>query len=108
MRHAAKRDANEPEIINALKAAGCRVQQLNDADAPDLLVSRDGRNWLLEVKLPLGKKGGGSRSALTPGQFAWHQKWLGPVAVVRSPAEALCAVGLSVDSTGPVIRSSRA
>lgn len=89
-----RRDANEPLIIAALEAVGCRVQKLNDRDAPDLLVSVDNRNILLEVKLPAGAKGGTAHSELSPGQFSWHRRWLGPVHVVRTVDDALRAVGV--------------
>lgn len=95
-RQAAKRDANEPEIIAALKAAGCSVQQLSGKGVPDLLVGCPvmGRNYifhdqlinlLMEVKAPKAK--------LTEDQATWHSEWLGQVIIVRSIEDALAAVG---------------
>ena len=47
-RYAKKRDLLEPEIVKALKAAGCKVWKL---DRPfDLLVGLAGRFTVLEVK----------------------------------------------------------
>lgn len=100
-RQAAKRDANEPEIIAALKAAGCSVQQLSGKGIPDLLVGMteyyeltcpDGTvnfdrrivNLLMEVKAPKAK--------LTEDQATWHSEWRGQVVIVRSIEDALAAV----------------
>lgn len=80
-RYAAKRDANERDIIDALEKVGCAVEQL---DVVDLLVFRAGEFRLLEVKARKGK--------LTPRQVAFRRRF--PVHVVRTPREALMAVGL--------------
>ena len=50
MRHAAKRDANEGEIIEALRNAGWAVTQVSDGGVPDLICSRLRRWVLIEVK----------------------------------------------------------
>lgn len=52
MRRAAKVDGNQSEIVKALRTAGCSVLVLSRVGqgCPDLLVARDGRNVLLEVK----------------------------------------------------------
>lgn len=87
-----KRDANHTAIVQALKAAGCSVLDLSalGAGAPDLLVARQGRVILMEVKNPDG------RDRVEPHQLAWHAAWRGPpVAVVRSVAEALAAILVS-------------
>lgn len=82
MRTAAKRDANEAEIVQALLDAGYSVERLNDPALPDLLVAGSGVNALLEVKTARGR--------LTKAQKEWWAKsWPGPRAVVRSAAEAL-------------------
>ena len=88
-RRAKKRDANEPEIIAALKAVGCSILQL---DAIDLLVGRAGKNYLLEVKdgskPPSGRK-------LTPKEETLMREWRGdPIAIVKNVEEAMSAVGL--------------
>ncbi len=54
-RYAAKRDKNEPEIIEALERAGWLVRQLSTKGIPDLLCIRGSAVMLLEVKMP-GKK----------------------------------------------------
>lgn len=93
MRRAAKVDANQPEIVAALRRAGCAVQDLSAVGqgVPDLLVSRAGLNILLEVKD--GKKPPSARR-LTPEQEAWHAAWPGDVWIVTNVDEALRAVGL--------------
>lgn len=52
MRRAAKRDANEPEIVSALRDAGYWVWIISSPGFPDLCVGRPGLNRivLLEVK----------------------------------------------------------
>jgi hypothetical protein len=57
---------------------------------PDLLVARQGRNYLLEVKAPSGD--------LTPDQVKFHADWRGQIAIVRTKEEAWRAVGLKVFS----------
>lgn len=98
MRHAAKRDANEPEIVRALELAGWTVIPISDTGVMDLLCIRRGVIRLLEVKGPKGK--------LTPAQektFARINAAGGTVHVVRTPAEALRAVALGVESElGPL------
>ena len=86
MRIRAKRDANEREIIEALKAVGCTVWQVNDEAVPDLLVgTEDGRNLLFEVKVPGG--------TLTPKQLEFHRYWKADVYVVTSVTHALLLAG---------------
>lgn len=87
MRRAAKRDANEREIIEALESlGGVTVQQLDGAGVPDLLVGCDGVNLLLEVKD--GDKPPSARK-LTRDQVAWHSGWRGQVHTVCNVEQAL-------------------
>lgn len=83
---AAKIDANQPEIVAALRKAGFSVVSLARAGGgvPDLLVGRAGRNYLLEVKEVSGK--------LRVTQELWHRAWRGQVATVRTAEEAIAAV----------------
>jgi hypothetical protein len=89
-----KRDANEREIVEALRAAGHLVQHLEQgAGVPDLLVFAGGRLVLLEVK-------DGPKKKLTPAQVKWHAQWAGtPLFVVDSVSAALAAVG-DIDPPG--------
>ena len=85
-RRAAKRDANEPEIITALRAVGAVVWQVSEKGVPDLVVGYEGATFLLEVKAP-GKW-------LTPDQKDVHAAWKGGhIFVVETPAQALRAIG---------------
>jgi hypothetical protein len=89
---AAKVDANQKEIVEALRSIGATVQHLHAVaqGCPDLLVGRQGVNYLLEIKdgakPPSGRK-------LTPDQVAWHSLWQGAAVVVKSVDEAIAAVG---------------
>jgi hypothetical protein len=86
-----KRDANEPEIVRGLRAAGRSVELLPGGNGrPDLLVGW-GRSHvlLMEVKTEDGD--------LESNQVDWHRRWRGlPVVVVRTVAEALRATGVPV------------
>lgn len=85
MRRAAKRDANEPEIIRALLAVGATVARLNDPHVPDLVVGFRGVNYLIEVKHGYGK--------LTPGQTELHVSWRGQCATAKTVEQALQIIG---------------
>jgi hypothetical protein len=103
MRRTARTDHTQQAIVDALRAAGCKVLSLAACGngVPDLLIYKetmkvwfgeeyigaDGRFILLEVKNPAGRGIG-----LTPDQVKFHAEW--PVTVVTSPEEALRAVGL--------------
>jgi len=76
-----RRDANEPEIVDALQQLGCRVKYVSGRGLPDLLVRVPGpsQRWVpLEVKTSTGKK--------TEAQL--DSDW----ALVRTPEEAIAAV----------------
>ena len=85
---AARRDANEQSIIEALRAIGAIVQPLSAAGVPDLAVYWNG--WhMLEVKTRKGK--------LTELQQQWDEKYgAGAVSIVRSVADAYKAIGVEV------------
>lgn len=96
MRRIAKRDANHPEIVAALRAAGCGVVDLAavGAGVPDLLVCEPVhpfRSWLIEVKDSAKPP---SARKLTPDQVKFHAAWRGDIAIVTTVAEALAAVGI--------------
>lgn len=76
-RHDAKRDANEPQIIEALEAMGATVYRISAAGLPDLLIGWRGCTFLAEVKTEAGKP--------TLAQLVFHEHWDGfPVPVLRS------------------------
>jgi Holliday junction resolvase len=91
MRYGAKIDANQPEVVKALRKAGCTVQHLHavGAGCPDLLCALDGQVFLIEVKdgakVPSAQK-------LTPDQVTWHAAWAAEVHVVNSVEAALAVV----------------
>ena len=87
MRRAAKVDANQTEIVDALRRVGASVQPLHmvGQGCPDLLVGYFDRNFLLECKVGKGK--------LTDDQKTWHGDWRGQAFIVRSPEEALAVIG---------------
>lgn len=64
------RDKNERIIIEALEARGFSVNQIQGKGFPDLVVSKHGTAWFVEIKQP--KKG------YTAAQIEWRAKWLGP------------------------------
>jgi hypothetical protein len=98
LRHAAKRDDVEPAIVTALELAGWTVVKVSDKGFPDLACFRKGEVRFLECKGPDG--------TLTPAQkttFARMQGALVTVYVVRTPEEALYAVGAPVEGVlGPL------
>ena len=88
MRRAARVDANQGEIVAALRATGAHVELLHmvGRGVPDLLVGYLGRTHLLECKAARGR--------LTPEQTVWHANWRGAaVEIVRSPEDALAVIG---------------
>ena len=93
---AAKIDANQNEIVNALRKAGCSVQILSNVGkgCPDLVVGITfmfgaGLTLMMEIK-----DGGKPPSAqkLTPDQVKWHDEWKGSKVVVNSVESALWAI----------------
>lgn len=109
-----RRDAIERDIIEALRAAGCSVVQLEDVDhaglhdllcgtpylitvnPPNLHIGDQGANILIEVKMP-GQQ-------LRDEQRAFHATWVGPQATVSSVEEALAVCGVKAQ---PIDRAAR-
>lgn len=92
MRRRAKVDTNQAQIVAALRSIGATVAPIHmvGQGVPDLLVGRQGINFLLEIKD--GDKQA-SKQKLTEDEQAWHAEWRGSVVVVRNVDEALKAVG---------------
>ncbi|MEQ1067238.1 hypothetical protein ABLB96_15100 [Acinetobacter sp. XH1741] len=88
MRRAAKVDANQTEIVKALRQVGASVQSLASTGkgCPDLLVGFRGTNYLMEIKD--GQKVKSARK-LTPDQIEWHESWRGKIYVIESTDQAL-------------------
>lgn len=94
MRRAARRDLSEPAIISTLEAHGWAVVPMSGPGLPDLMAFRRGVTVFLECKTGKGR--------LTPAQVALHLRLKANgvrVAVVRTPGEALAAVGVDVRRT---------
>jgi hypothetical protein len=69
-----KRDANEAEIVQELRAYGFSVEHM---DKPvDLLIGKHGQTWIAEVKME-GKK-------LNSNQVAFFDRWRGNKLILRS------------------------
>jgi Holliday junction resolvase len=95
----AKIDANQTEIVKALRQAGCSVQSLAGVGngCPDLLVARNGFMWLMEVKD--GAKCPSARK-LTDDEIAWRQRWNASVHIVEGVEDALAMVSLRPSRAG--------
>jgi hypothetical protein len=84
VRRAAKIDANQREITEALRQAGATVYYIKEPC--DLLVGRRGINYLLEIKDGSRRP---SQRRLTVNERFFHASWNGQIAVVESVADAL-------------------
>jgi len=85
---AARTDANQKEIVVALRKAGATVHHLHTVGGgcPDLVVGYQGVNYLMEIKTKTGK--------LTPREQEFFDLWAGRCVVVRSAERALNVIGL--------------
>ena len=83
-------DANQSEIVNALRKFGASVFILSRVGkgCPDLIVGWKGHNIFMEVK------NGKTRWRLTPHQKKFHAEWQGQVAIVESPEDAIAILNL--------------
>lgn len=87
MRRAARRDANERRVIDALRTCGAYVKQINDEGLADLLIFYRGHTLIFEVKD--GDKPPSAR-ALTPAEQKFHDEWPGTnLYIVTSEHDAL-------------------
>lgn len=90
---AKKIDANQPEIVAALRKVGAVVHSLAGVGegVPDILCGYKKSTYLLEIKD--GSKPPSARQ-LTHDQILWHVEWCGgPLCVVHNVEEALAAIG---------------
>jgi hypothetical protein len=88
MRHAARIDANQEQVVSALRAMGATVRIVTQGNGlPDLLVGFRGVTILMEVKD--GQKVPSARR-LTPAEQKFFDEWRGGiVAIVNSVDEAI-------------------
>ena len=83
MRRAARTDANQPWILEALRKVGARVYYIKEP--VDLLVGFRGQTYLLEIKTPDGR--------MTKSQQDFLDTWNGgPVSVVSTLDELFAAI----------------
>ncbi len=89
----AKVDANQPQIVRALRQAGATVQSLAEigSGCPDILIGFRGQCYVAEVK---DWRQPPSKRKLTPLEKKWHQTWQGQIAIVETPDEALKLIGV--------------
>jgi hypothetical protein len=83
MRTKSRIDANQPEIVEAFRALGCSVLHTHQLGhgAPDLIIGKNGRNVLIEVKD--GKKPLYDR-LLTTDERKFHREWSGWIEIVET------------------------
>lgn len=88
MRRAARVDANQAEIVAALRKLGATVQPLHTIGkgCPDIMAGFKGRNVLFEIKD--GAKSPSAR-ALTGDEMEWIAQWRGSVHVVETVEQAI-------------------
>lgn len=89
-------DANQPEIVDALRQVGASViiTSAQGRGFPDLVIGWRGRNYLLEVKNPNTAYG---RQGFNKNQRLFNAEWRGSAPIiVRSVAEALAAIGIEI------------
>lgn len=86
---AARVDLTQRAIVAALREVGASVLHLHSIgrNAPDILCGYKSENYLMELKTGKAKP--------TEGQSKWHSEWRGNVFVVRTPEEALDAIGVT-------------
>jgi len=79
-------DGNQAAIVRALREAGASVVSLASVGGgvPDLLVGRNGVNFLVEVKNLAGR-----RLRFTPAERKFMDTWRGQVYVVTDAIQAL-------------------
>lgn len=82
-----RQDSNHASIVKDLRLLGYQVHEMKSVGGgfPDILVARNGKMALLEIKTEDGE--------LNDKQKQWHSKWEGPeIAVVRTTEQAIIAV----------------
>jgi hypothetical protein len=87
-RRAAKVDANQPEIVDALRRAGASVRHTHmiGAGFPDIAVGYRSQTVLVEIKD--GSKPPSARK-LTADEARFFEEWRGAAAVVETVDDAL-------------------
>ncbi|MEO0484977.1 MAG: hypothetical protein AAF092_03585 [Pseudomonadota bacterium] len=101
MRRAAEVDANQGEIVSALRAvrASVRPTHREGQGFPDVCVGYRDMNFLIEIK-DVSKPP--SARKLTTDEQEWHDTWRGKTAVATSVDEALAIIGVGPLDSQPV------
>jgi hypothetical protein len=88
MRRAAKVDANQSDIVSALRKVGASVTPIHAVGngCPDLLVGFRSKNYVFEVKD--GAKPPSARK-LTDDEAVWFGNWKGEAHVVETAEQAI-------------------
>lgn len=88
MRHRAKVDANQEEIVKALRSMGATVQSLATIGkgCPDILVGFRRKNVLFEIK---DGSLAPSKRQLTDDEKRWQATWAGQCKTIGSAEEAI-------------------
>lgn len=101
-RRAARRDANEPDIVKALRDLGCHVLRMSGPGLPDLAVGYAHTTVFLGVKRPDGPRGGTSKGRDRQSGDQRPDDWPGgPWEIVTTEAEAVEAVLRAVKLHAP-------
>ena len=90
MTYASKPDANQTQVVEELRARGCKVDHTHTlrAGRPDIVVGYVGWLFWLELK-------SGPRKKLTPKEAEFHSEWDGmPVLRVDSCEDAMHKMNL--------------
>ena len=84
-RYARKSDANQQEIMDALRELGYSVYSVHRVGKgfPDIIVGKRKKNWLIEIKNPEYDK------KLTPDEQAFFDEWQGQVDMASTLDEVL-------------------
>ena len=89
--YACRVDANHAEISRALKEAGASVIDCSKVGqgCPDLIVGKNGKTALMEIKNPKTQYG---RAGLSKLQAEWHAEWRGGTLAVVCDVESALRV----------------
>lgn len=85
-RRAAKVDANQPEIVKALRDLGISVQLGHD----DILVGYNGKTYWFEIKV-------NDKSEIKSGQKLLALSWKGHYSIVTSAEQILQQIGYMLE-----------
>ncbi len=84
MRHAARTDANQADIMQALKRVGVAVRYIKQPFDLVAYNPRTRETIFVECKTETGR--------LTAAQIEWIEVWPGKIVIARSPEDAVRAV----------------